>query len=337
MPSLRERAAGLSARPGLIGASYNQLRARRAAALVRRGGPQALAGKSWYYTVELADGVVADGQYHPDLPMVPRLLTRQVDLTGMECLDLGSVEGLMPTLMVRGGARRVLATDFTNYCADKIVAVKRAYGVDFDFQSVGLMYDLHTKISGGFDFVNCSGLLYHTWSPLDVLAGIRPLLKRNGVMVVSTNVVIEAEWTAEFNAGGRLNQETNTFWYLSVPTVDYLLRYLRLRPIDALLIPEGNFHQPLRSEIGKQTGYLGVLCRADDDALNHDEWMARSVSESWEYRHRTDWRRAARQPESHILLRTSEVDDPLAIDRLRQADYPAQPDDSHLLRLSATS
>jgi 2-polyprenyl-3-methyl-5-hydroxy-6-metoxy-1,4-benzoquinol methylase len=305
--------------------------------MVRRHGPQVLAQKSWYYTVELADGVVANGQYDPELPMVPRLLTRQVDLTGMDCLDLGSVEGLMPTLMVRGGAARVLATDFTNYCADKMVAVKQAYDVDFDFQGVGLMYDLHTKIRGGFDFINCSGLLYHTWSPLDVLAGIRPLLKRNGIMLVSTNVVVEAEWTAEFNAAGRLNQETNTFWYLSVPTLDYLLRYLRLRPIDALLVPEADFRQPLRGEINKQTGYLGVLCRADDTAIEHDDWMAASARESWEHRHRTDWRRAERQPQSTIRLKTEEVDDPLAVGKIRQAEVPALPDDSHMLRLAARS
>lgn len=305
--------------------------------MVRRGGPQALADKWWYYSVELAEGIITKGQYQAELPMVPRLLTRQVNLTGMDCLDLGSVEGLMPALMVRGGAGRVLATDFTNYCADKIVAVKKAFDVDFDFKSVGLMYDLHTKIRGGFDYINCSGLLYHTWSPLDVLAGIRPLLKRNGIMLVSTNVLIEDEWTAEFNAAGRLNQETNTFWYLSVPTLDYLLRYLRLRPIDALVIPEADFHQPLRGVISKRTGYVGVLCRADDTAIDQDKWMARSVSESWEHRHRTDWHRAARQPESRIQLKTAELENPLAVGKIRRADYPALPDDSHLLRLTAES
>jgi 2-polyprenyl-3-methyl-5-hydroxy-6-metoxy-1,4-benzoquinol methylase len=337
MPSARERIAGWSARPGPVGATYNAVRARRAELLVRRGGPQVLADKSWYYSVELAEGVVTDGQYHPDLPMVPRLLMRQVDLAGQSCLDLGSVEGLMPALMVRGGAARVLATDFTNFSADKMVAVKKAYDVDFDFKAVGLMYDLHAKIGGGFDFINCSGLLYHTWSPLDVLAGVRPLLKRNGIMIVSTNVVIEAEWTAEFNAAGRLNKETNTFWYLSVPTLDYLLRYLRLRPIDALLVPEANFQQPLRGVISKKAGYLGVLCRADDSTLDTDAWMARSAAESWEHRHRTDWRRAERQPSSGIRLRSGEVADPLAVDRIRRADVPAQRDDGHVLRLAARS
>lgn len=337
MPAARERIAGWSARPGPVGATFNSLRAKRAELLVHRGGPQALANKSWYYSVELADGVVTDGQYHPDLPMVPRQLMRQVDLRGRACLDLGSVEGLMPTLMVRGGAARVLATDFTNFCADKMVAVKKAYDVDFDFKAVGLMYDLHAKIGGGFDFINCSGLLYHTWSPLDVLAGVRPLLKRNGIMVVSTNVVIESEWTAEFNTEGRLNKETNTFWYLSVPTLDYLLRYLRLRPIDALLVPEADFRQPLRGQINKRTGYLGILCRADDTTLDNEEWMARSAAESWEYRHRTDWQRAARQPSSDIRLRSAEVPDPLAVDLLRCADVPAERDDGHVLRLAAQS
>jgi 2-polyprenyl-3-methyl-5-hydroxy-6-metoxy-1,4-benzoquinol methylase len=335
MAGIRRTLSDLSTRPGALGGAYNTARVARAAAAVRRHGPQALADTWWYYSVELAPGVITKGQYAADLPMVPRQLMRRVDLGGADCLDLGSVEGLMPTLMRRGGAGRVLATDFTRYCADKMVAVKRAYDVDFDFTSVGLMYDLHRKIRGGFDFINCSGLLYHVWSPLDVLAGVRPLLKRNGLMVVSTNVVVEDEMGADFNAAGRLNQETNTFWYLSVPALDYLLRYLCLRPVDALLIPESDFHQPLRGTIRKRTGYLGVLCRAVDEPPTDDSWMIRSAAESWEHRHRTDWERARRQPQSSVALRVAENDRALDVATLAIAESPAREGDNHELRLDA--
>lgn len=332
--ALRARASGLASRPGMTGAAYHALRAQRARQLVRRGGPAALADKWWYYSIELSKDNITKGYYDPALPMVPRQLARRVDVEGMECLDLGSVEGLMPVLLARRGASRVLATDFTNYCADKIVAVKAAYDVAFEFQSVGLMYDLHRRVRGGFDFINCSGLLYHTWSPLDVLAGVRPLLKRDGLMLVSTNVVLEDSWVAEFNAAGRLTKELNTFWYLSVPTLDYMLRYLRLRPVDALLVPEAVIHQPLRGQIPRKTGYLGVLCRADDAALNHDDWMSASARESWEYRQGADWKRARKQPHSSVRLLTPERTDPLDVASLSVAESPASPGDNHVLRLS---
>jgi len=92
---------------------------------------------------------VTEGIYPGNFPMTPRQMLRRCDLTGTECLDLGTMEGLVPTLMKRGGARRVLAVDAIDHCREKMAAVKHYYGVDFDFQTVGLMYDLDRKIKGG--------------------------------------------------------------------------------------------------------------------------------------------------------------------------------------------
>src|SRR5438552_17516831 len=102
------------------------------------------------------------------------------------------------------------------------------------------MYDLASKLRksrrASFDVINLSGVLNHVFSPLMVLAGVRPLLKRNGLMIVSTNVVVDNGFTMQFNNAGRLQEEANTFWYLSVGALDYLLRYLKLAPIDCLYI-----------------------------------------------------------------------------------------------------
>ena len=128
------------------------------------------------------------------------------------------------------------------------------------------MYDLNNKLrkSGraSFDVINLSGLLYHVFSPLMVLAGVRPLLKRNGLMIVSTNVVVDDAFTMQFNNAGRLQEEINTFWYLSVPTLDYLLRYLKLAPIDCLYIPHRDVKSFARLVTDVESGYLSVVCRA---------------------------------------------------------------------------
>lgn len=34
----------------------------------------------------------------------------------------------------------------------------------------------------------------------------------------------------EFNAGGRMQDEANTFWYPTLELLEYQLRYLRLHP-----------------------------------------------------------------------------------------------------------
>ena len=262
----------------------------------------------WYYSIELLPGFITKGVYAADLPMLPRLMLRKCDLTGMSCLDMGSMEGLIPVLMRRGGAEKVLAIDAVSHCREKQEAVKHYYGVDFEYKNVGLMYDLRRKLDGrGFDLINCSGLLYHVFSPLMVLCGIRPLLKRNGLMIVSTNAIAEDGYAMEFNNAGRMQTEGNTFWYLSVKLFDYLLRYLRLAPVDSLFVPYTAMRYGTGYVFDKRSGYLSVLCRATDTVLpvGDDEWMAGSVRESWEYQWNADWRLAARQPVSAIKCRDS--------------------------------
>lgn len=301
----------------------------------------------WYYSVELLPGLVTRGIYPPDLPMLPRLMLRRCELEGAACLDLGCMEGLVPVLMRRGGASEVLGVDAVGHCSDKLDAVRHYYGADFEYRSVGLMYDLAGKLAGrGFDLVNCSGLLYHVFSPLAVLCGVRPLLRRGGLMIVSTNVTVEDGYAMEFNDAGRLQAEPNTFWYLSVKLFDYLLRYLRLAPLDCLFVPHAAVGTGEGFVFDKASGYLSVLCRATDEPLaaRGDEWMPRSAATSWEYLWLTDWARAARQRPAAARLK-GELDrqffrtdieclDLWAAVRGREPlTSAADPSDTHLLRL----
>jgi hypothetical protein len=234
--------------------------------------------------------------------MLPRIMLSRCSLAGSECLDVGTMEGLMSVLMKRGGADRVVAVDALDHCQGKLAAVKRAYGVSFDYRSVGLMYGLDEKLPDeGFDLVNLSGLLYHVLSPAHVLCGIRPLLKRDGLLIVATNVVADDGFFMEFNDGGRLQTEGNLFWYLSVPLFDYLLRYLRLAPVDCVYSAHSDIDWGDYT-IDKPTGYLAVACRAVDTPLPtaEDAWMSHSMHASWEYLNLCDWSRAERQPSSSI-------------------------------------
>ncbi|HET8813324.1 MAG TPA: DUF1698 domain-containing protein [Solirubrobacterales bacterium] len=257
----------------------------------------------WYYDVELLPGVVAKGIYPAEMPMLPRLMLRHCRLKGASCLDIGSMEGLMPVLMSRGGAARVLAVDGADHCLEKLAAVQHYYGTSFEYRTVGPMYSLSEALGGeGFDLINCSGLLYHVFSPLMVLAGLRASLKRNGLMIVSTNVVVDREAYADFNVAGRLQVEPNTFWYLSTGLLDYLLRYLRLVPIACAHTPHEAMRTEWRMRTGKRSAYLSVLCRGVDGLTPDpdDEWMVDSAARSWEHQWHTDWARADSQPVSRI-------------------------------------
>jgi SAM-dependent methyltransferase len=256
----------------------------------------------WYYSIELLPGVITRGLFEDTFPFLPRTILRNCRIADMECLDLGSMEGLIPLLMARNGARRVLATDAVDHCTDKMAAVQHYHRLSFEYQNVGLMYNLSKKIKRSFDLINCSGVLYHVFSPLMVLAGMRPLVKRNGLVIVSTNVVHSADYLMEFNNEGRWQDEGNTFWYISVPLLDYILRYLRFAPIDCIYSPHASIQSHVRYTSDKPSGYISVACRAVDQPLltSADNWMSKSARDSWEYQGLIDWKRAAGNPVSRI-------------------------------------
>jgi SAM-dependent methyltransferase len=138
----------------------------------------------------------------------------------------------VPTLLAKRGARDVLAVDYSHHCLGKMEAVRRYHGMRFEYRSVGLMYRLHEQLHPrGFDLVNCSGILYHVFSPLTLLAAARPLVKRGGLMLAAVPVTLDPGYTMDFNAAGRIHSDANTFWYPSARLFDYLLRYMRLAEV----------------------------------------------------------------------------------------------------------
>ena len=298
-----------------------------------------LYNKPWYYDVELSPDVIAKGQYSPELPLLPRMLLRNCNLNGLDCLDIGSMEGLIPVLMRKQGASRVLATDFNYHCYSKMAAVMHYYDVEFSFKQIGSMYDLTQKIRSpkwqGFDLVNISGVLYHTFSPFNVMAGLRPLLKNNGLMIVSTNVIDQNGYAMEFNKGGRFQSEPNTFWYLTIPLFDYMLRYFQLEPIDCLLY-QYQEKDAVWAE-GSKAGYMSVVCRAVDDkgAELGDNWMTTSISKSWEYL-LCDQKIIDDQPVSTITYRDGHDIRDLRDHLGQMTPLEAAPSlhDTHLLRLT---
>ncbi|HEX2087419.1 MAG TPA: methyltransferase domain-containing protein, partial [Solirubrobacteraceae bacterium] len=237
----------------------------------------------WYYGVELLPGVFTEGHQPAVLPMLPRMLLRNCDVAGAACLDVGSMEGVVPVLLRKRGAEEVLAVDYSYAAAGRLAAVQHYHGVDFEFRSVGLMYELARRLrSRSFDLVNLSGVLYHVFSPLHLLAAVRPLMRRNGLLVVSTYATLDPLPVMDFNARGRMWAEGNTFWFPSVALLDYLLRYLRLEPVDCLFRRLEDMSGPaygglrIRRDFEKPAGYVSVVCRAVDSA-DGDAWIEEST------------------------------------------------------------
>jgi SAM-dependent methyltransferase len=290
----------------------------------------------WFYSVELLPGIVKQGVFPDSMPFPARMLLRNCDLAGADCLDIGSVEGLMPVLMCRQGARSVLATDYGFQQYTKLTAVKKYYDVNFRFQEIRLLYDLASKIRGGFDLIILSGVLYHVFSPMHVLASVRPLLKRGGLLIVATNVVNQDGFHMEFNNKGRLQPGADTFWYPTIPLFDYLLRYFQLVPIDHLYV-RYTPKDTVRFSREHEAGYLAVVCRAVNDrsAPSADPWMTQSMKDSWDYLDLCDQARIDAQPRSSIRYRTGEqrIDLRERVSQTAPLETPAHSHDTHLLKL----
>ena len=214
------------------------------------------------------------------------------------------------------------------------------------------MYDLPDKLAseGRFDFVNLSGVLYHVFSPLHTLASARPLVKKNGLFMHSTNVVNEHSDVMHFNTRGMLQGKPNTFWYPSIPLLEYFLRYFNFAPVDCLYSchpSDSALHVP-----GKECGFISIVCRAVDPGAAlpaHDQWARRSMLGSWEYTGLSKQRPSPPELDSAIgydlpaalqgkVARDGSIDVYLAVNELGHKVVRAQREqDTYLLRLQDES
>lgn len=224
--------------------------------------------EDWYYTMELAPDVFTAGRDYRSVALTRRML-RSIDVEGRSCLDIGAMEGLVSALLCRRGAGRVVSYDRAAKL-DRIGLVKACLGLDFEYLSrfkLGLLRErLHGEV---FDVVIFSGVLYHMFDPMAGLAIVRGLVRDGGVVVLETSAVVEDDLVMHLNARGRFFPWTN-YWQVNVGCLNYLLRFMRLEPIDLSF-----FDARTREPDAPRLCRVAVTCRATRDVpgLPEDEWV----------------------------------------------------------------
>lgn len=210
-----------------------------------------LMSQYWYYAIELAPGKITDGHRYPNVALTRDLLSR-ADIAGAKCLDIGTMEGLVPVLLKRRGAARVVATDGYDF-SEKLSAVKSVYGVDFTYLPNTLTSAIPSLLETivmseaaqseflrgarpqhGFDIVVCSGVLYHVYSPIHLIGHLRSALRVGGLLVLETAAIPLDAFVLQYNYAGTgyVLGPTDT-WLPSVPLIDHLLRFFKFLPLDA--------------------------------------------------------------------------------------------------------
>jgi hypothetical protein len=123
--------------------------------------------------------------------------------------------------------------------------------------------DDHPVVSSGV-------LLYQMFDPLGRLAVVPGLVRKGGICVIETTVAFDDSDVMHFNSAGRFTR--SALWFVTPRLLDYLARFLRLEPLDAV------YFGVSRKEPGKPAhGRLAVACRAVSAPVAEpgDEWMLR--------------------------------------------------------------
>lgn len=222
----------------------------------------------FYSTIELAPGKFTTGTLSKNIALTRTLLGR-TEVEGKHCADVTAVDGWCAILMARRGASRVAAFDRNDY-TPLIDKVRASLGVRFEYfpllKAVEIPEAARAAGFDGFDVVVNSGLLYHVLGPTNTIAATRSLVKTGGILIVETAIdVREDGYRISFNHAGTVNQQDPTFfWSLGVKMYEYMLRMLRLEPLDAVYV--GN--------------RMAIACRAvaEVPTLPGDDWLPRTYA-----------------------------------------------------------
>jgi tRNA (mo5U34)-methyltransferase len=143
----------------------------------------------WYHTLELPGGVVTEGMFD-HRPAVDRYLLPK-DLSGMRCLDVGTMDGFWAFEMERRGAAEVIAADvgevddldwpplwrervettLDETKAARFELVRSALGSSVQ-RIERSVYALDSDL-GAFDLIFCGDLLVHLKDPVRAIERMR--------------------------------------------------------------------------------------------------------------------------------------------------------------------
>lgn len=159
---------------------------------------QAASGHIWYHTIELAPGVVTEGMFD-HRPAVDRYLMPS-DLSGMHCLDVGTMDGFWAFEMERRGAARVLATDVGRVDdldwplrwrqqVEPTLDATKAARFELAREALGSrverversVYELDAEL-GSFDLIFCGDLLLHLKDPITAIERIHAVCRGSAII-----------------------------------------------------------------------------------------------------------------------------------------------------------
>jgi 2-polyprenyl-3-methyl-5-hydroxy-6-metoxy-1,4-benzoquinol methylase len=265
----------------------------------------------WYHQMELTHGRRTAGRYGENLIPVARLL-RHVRLEGMRCLDIGAMDGKMSFLMERLGGG-VLAVD--GVAKGTAPALIDAYGSSVRYRSGVILETLPSLEAeeGLFDFVLCAGVAYHVYSPFDLIANVRGLLRNGGLAIVETAAIEDDRLYMALNRGDHYHEHT-TLWIPSTACIRYMLRFLSMRILGESQWRAHEYHVVRHAWLVQADVPLVLATETDDPWLRT---LLGATAPGWAHDYlkpQLDHERFASRPSSRISATTVPVTPPIQLD-----------------------
>jgi 2-polyprenyl-3-methyl-5-hydroxy-6-metoxy-1,4-benzoquinol methylase len=151
-------------------------------------------------------------------------LLGSIDISKRRCIDIGSGSGLVALGMKQLGASYVAAADAIHHPAFDVA--REITGHDVDFRLIGMeKLTQQADWVGSFDVVVTSGLMYHLWSPFELVFVCRKLLRRGGLLIIQSLCEIDDPRAALYlNSERNVNGDPTTYY---VPGVNALRGMLK--------------------------------------------------------------------------------------------------------------
>jgi len=260
---------------------------------------QRILSQPWYYSMELKPGLFTPGRDFVNVICTRELLAR-MSPSGLDACDIGTMEGMIPVLLKRRGARSVVALDAMDH-SEKIRLVQSCTGEAFDYiprVSLARVKEVlserarlsnyypdewgQTKIQTGFDVLVLSGVLYHAVSPLHVIGLARTLLKRGGMLILETAASCQDQYTQNwvFRGDKWIYPSGSNTWFPTLNLLDHFLRFMKFKPIDCV-------HGPIHEDIVRVA--VAAVSVADPLPLETEsEWFMQTTMNTMDYREIVD-------------------------------------------------
>lgn len=143
----------------------------------------------WYHALDFGDyqtvGRVTTLPHNVTLFGVMDML-RNIDVRGKVCLDIGPAHGLISHGLAMRGAN-VTAVNIGGAKPRQFSLAEEIYGHAIEYISPLSLENCPKRFGrGSLDLIVCAGVMYHLLNPADVFFRLRPLLKKNGLLIMET-------------------------------------------------------------------------------------------------------------------------------------------------------